>query len=242
MAIADVVVKPMDESFLLWRCLHGGPIGPATIDAVPDDGLCGPVPWGELRRRNPPLLAALTRAYGSCAMLAWDGDVAIGFLRFYPRAVTAMAGAGGLCLQMAHPDGPADGFAASAFPPLTSLTDRTLTVHCLMTGSPSQASNPYQRHGLAGRLVRALAAWGRERGWTAVEATAYEDLDALYQITGQAGRRFWERLGFVVALQDKEPEAGFGDDLLRLIRQQAVAAGLTAADANNRFTVRLPLG
>jgi hypothetical protein len=29
--IEDVVVEPMAEEFLLWRCLHGGPLSRNTI-------------------------------------------------------------------------------------------------------------------------------------------------------------------------------------------------------------------
>jgi hypothetical protein len=30
--IEDIVVEPMTEEFILWRCLHGGPLSCKTID------------------------------------------------------------------------------------------------------------------------------------------------------------------------------------------------------------------
>ena len=35
--VEDVVVEPMTEEFILWRCLHGGPLSRDTIDQWPPD-------------------------------------------------------------------------------------------------------------------------------------------------------------------------------------------------------------
>ena len=34
--IEDVVVEPMTEGFILWRCLHSGPLSRSTIDQWQD--------------------------------------------------------------------------------------------------------------------------------------------------------------------------------------------------------------
>ncbi|MHB0878993.1 MAG: GNAT family N-acetyltransferase [Anaerolineae bacterium] len=242
MSIADVTVEPMTEEFVVWRCLHSGPLTPDGIDVLPPP-IQGQdaVSWEALRARNVPLLTRLVRTYGSCAMLAKDGDAVVGFLRFYPKAVAALPGTGLLCLQQRHPNGPAESLADEPLPPLEAMDDRTLVVHCLMTGSPQQEHNPYQRRGLAARMVQELVRWGRDRGWQAIEATAYEDIDVLYAITGQAGRRFWEKLGFETIEKGSEPIEGWPEGLLSMVRAQAEAAGLTAADATNRYTMRLCL-
>ncbi|MBN1399200.1 MAG: hypothetical protein JXA74_00080, partial [Anaerolineae bacterium] len=106
--VEDVVVEPMAEEFILWRCLHGGPISPSTVDLWPSDSK---MPWDRYRRRNTPLLVKLTRVYGACAIIARDQDRIVGQLRFYPQAVWDMEGAGGLCLQQDYPAGPADDLA-----------------------------------------------------------------------------------------------------------------------------------
>src|SRR5512142_291185 len=109
----SVVIEPMTEDFLLWRCLHCGPLSRNTIDQRPSDG---PIMFDHYRKRNIPLLVKLTRTYGACAIVARDGDRIVGHLRFYPKAVWDMAGAGGLCLQQDHPSGPVDDFAEKDFP------------------------------------------------------------------------------------------------------------------------------
>jgi hypothetical protein len=125
------------------------------------------------RQRNLPLLRKIAKTYGACAILARDGDHIVGQLRFYPKAICDLKGAGGLCLQQDHPAGPAEDFADHDFPPLAQIEDKTLVVHCLMTGSPQQRENPYQRKGIGTRMVRALIQWAKTNGWERNEADSY---------------------------------------------------------------------
>lgn len=239
-----ITYTPMTGPLLLWRCLHGGPLSLEDVDhPVPDERM----PWDALRARNLPLLEAFTRAYGACAMLAWEGARVVGMLRFYPKAVAALPEAGGLCLQQEYPAGPSDALATPAFPPFEALEDKTLAVHCLMVGAPSREGNAYQRRGIGTRLARELAAWAQERGWQAIEATAYVDLPIVYACFGQAGVRFWERLGYRVIETEVEP-AFRGDlseemaDFLRTMRREAEGLGLDPEVVTRRYTMRLELG
>jgi hypothetical protein len=124
--VENVVVEPMTEEFILWRCLHSGPLSRDTIDKWPSSSTMS---WERYRERNTPLLRKLTRTYGTSAIVARDGDQIVGKLRFYPRAVCDMEGAGGLCLQQDSPAGPADDFADNDFPAPAQIEDRTLAVH-----------------------------------------------------------------------------------------------------------------
>ena len=189
----DVVVEPMTEEFIIWRCLHGGPLSRDTVDQWPSASM---LPLEHYRDRNTPLLVKLTRTYGSCAILARDGDQIVGCLRFYPKAVCDMEGAGGPCLQQDPPAGPVDDFADRDFPDPAQIEEKTLVVHCLMTGSPLQKENPYQRKGIATRMVRALIEWAKANGWDRIEADSFEDLPIIYEGTGSAGHTFWEKSGF----------------------------------------------
>lgn len=228
----------MGSDFLLWRCLHGGPLTVLNIDhPVPDER----IPWQELRQRNLPLLHNLVETYGSCAIVARSGERIVGQLRFYPKEVYALAGAGELCLQQTYPAGPAPDFGQSNFPRLEQIQDKTLRVHCMMTGSPSQAENPFQRKGIAARMVGCLVDWARRRGWEAIEAVAYEDLEIVYTITGSAGKRFWEKLGFRAAEVGIEPAIGADEGFARLMREQAAAKGLPEGAYMNRYMMRLEL-
>ena len=197
--------------------------------------------WQVFRDRNVPLLRRIIDVYGSCAMLAWDGERVVGFLRFYPKALSTMAEAGQMCLQQAFPAGPTERLVEQQWPSQEELADKSLSVHCLMTGSPSQEENPYQRKGLGTSLVHELVHWARDNGWERIETVAYEDLPVLYEITGSAGLTFWEKLGFEVVEKGVEPELQQESDLVHLLRRQAAELGLLPDDVANRYTMCLEL-
>lgn len=239
--IEDVAVEPMTEEFILWRCLHYGLLAHDTIDQWPTDVTLS---FGRYRDRNTPLLVKLTRTYGCCAILARVGEQIVGFLRFYPKAVCNMQGAGSLCLQQEFPAGPVDDFDDSNFPDPAHLEDKTLLVHCLMTGSPMQTKNPYQRKGIATRMVRALIEWAKANGWDRIEADAFEDLPIIYEGTGSTGHTFWEKLGFRLVDRHIHPELQDSSkypEFIAMLEQQAQTAGLPPENARDRFVMRLDM-
>lgn len=93
----------MSEDFILWRCLHNGPLSKETIDELPKETR---EEWETHRATNVPLLTKIIKTYGTCAILARDGGQIVGFLRFYPKILYSMEDAGALCLQQAFPAGP----------------------------------------------------------------------------------------------------------------------------------------
>ena len=229
----------MTDGFVLWRCLHDGPLTNETVNHLPEPCAF----WETLWARNIPLLTKLHQVYGACAVLVRDGSRVVGMLRFYPKTVCQMTAMwSGMCMQQAFAAGPADDFADSAFPPLTQITDKTLFVHCMMTGSPGQKDNPYQRRGLGSGMVRTLIEWARERGWTAIEANAGADLPCIYAITGKTGRMFWEKLGFHVVATIMNP--AFREDtngfVSRLLKE-AAERNMDASEAKSKYTMRLDL-
>jgi len=236
--VSDVVIEPMTEDFLLWRCLHGGPVSPANIDDWPSDTK---MPWERYQRRNTALLARLTRTYGACAFVARHGQEVVGQLRFYPKALYRMKGAGMMCLQQDHPAGPVDDFAEHELPPPAELSDRALEVHCLMTGSPQQKDNPYQRKGIGTRMAEALIRWAGDNGWEAVSAISYEDLPFIYEVTGDAGHTFWEKLGFRLAERYPDPEVRKHPEFAAILEQQALLLGIDPERAKDRLVMRLDL-
>ena len=231
-----VSIEPMSESFILWRCLHGGPLSRETIDELPFDKRAD---WETHRAINVPLLRKIIKTYGTCAMLAKARNQGVGFLRFYPKTVCSMEEAGGLCLQQRFPAGPSERLIERRFPPLEEIQEKTLMVHCLMTGSPFQDNNSYQRKGIGTQMVRRLIQWARENGWEGIEAMTNEDLEILYANTGQAGRRFWEKVGFRVVKTETEP--GFRGEFLKKMLEQAKAQGLDPEDVQNKYTMRIEL-
>jgi hypothetical protein len=233
-----LIIEPMRRDFMLWRCLHAGPLSPETID---DPAPHPQIDWPSTRARNVPLLNALMETYGTCAIVARDGDKAVGTLRFYPKPLVSSSAEGsGLCLQQAPPAGPRDAGAARVLPPREVLPERTLFVHCLMVVSTPDQPARYRRKGLATRMALELIRWAGNEGWDAIEAHAYEEIPMLYAIAGVAGKRFWEKLGFQVVRSDTEP--GMTGEILEAIRRDAEAAGIPADKAVNRYRMRLDLG
>ncbi len=232
-----LVVEPMSEDLLLWRCLHAGPISTENLDEPP---LNPQVDWPAARTRNIPILEKLTRTYGACAIVARDGREVVATLRFYPKLLCLLDDSGaGFCLQQRPPAGPADDLALRDFPPLEELNDKTLFVHCLLVVSPGQEPGRYRRKGLASRLVRELVRWAGSRGWQAIEATAYEEIPLLYDIAGVAGKRFWQKLGFGVVCQDTEP--ALSGEFREAVQKSAASVGIPAAQAANRYRMRFGL-
>ena len=232
-----LVIEPMREEPILWRCLHGGPLSAKNIDRPAPHP---EIDWPLTRARNIPLLNKLVRTYGSCAIVARDGAETIATLRFYPKALCEFGeGGAAFCLQQRYPSGPSDDLVSRDFPTLRKLPEKTLFVHCMIIVSPKDEPNRYKRKGLATRLGRELIRWAKKQGWQAIEATAYEEIPMLYAISGVAGRRFWEKIGFSVVSADTEP--GMTGELLEAIRKDAVAAGVPAERAANRYKMRLEL-
>ena len=235
---SGVAVEMMTGDFLLWRCLHGGPLSRDALDRWAPDA---EMPWARYRARNLPLIAKLTDVYGACAVLARHGGDIVGQLRFYPKAVWEMEGAGFLCLQQDYPSGPSDDFSSLVFPLQEKLDDQTLKIHCLMTGSPSEKVNPYQRRGIGARMVRKLIEWSREKGWKRIEAESFEDLPLIYQVTGSAGRLFWEKLGFCAADRFPHPFLREYGDFVKELEAQALQAGIDIEKAKDSIIMRLDL-
>jgi GNAT superfamily N-acetyltransferase len=235
----NIVIEPMSEEFILWRCLHSGPLSLETIENWPADST---IDWEHLRERNLALLKALTRAYGACAFLARSGSRIVGQLRFYPRVVWERQAAGELCLQQDYPNGPVTGLAEMEFPPLSQISDKTLLIHCLMTGSPQLADNPFQRKGIGSRLVRCLAEWAKARGWERIEVDAFEDLPLIYEITGSAGITFWNQLGFKTVDRHPHPHLLDRSEFVDTIEKQAASVGIPPEKARDRIIMRLHLG
>ena len=232
-----LIIEPMRDDFLLWRCLHGGPLSPKNID---DPAPHPAIDWPLTRARNLPLLNKLIATYGTCAIVARDGDEVVATLRFYPKTLCPFsAGDAAFCLQQAYPAGPKDDLAAQAFPSREEMPDRTLFVHCLMIVSPVEEPTRYRRKGLATRMTLELVRWARDHGWDTIEANAYEEIPMLYAIAGVAGRRFWEKIGFETVHSDTEP--GLSGELLEAIRKDAAAAGIPPEKAANRYRMRLDL-
>jgi hypothetical protein len=189
----------------------------------------------------------LTRVYGACAILARDGNQVVGQLRFYPKAVSSMKGVGHLCLQQDYPFGPMTDFVDNDFPLLSQIEDKTLAVHCLMTGCPQQKENPYQRKGIGSRMAGNLIRWAATNGWERIEAYSFENIPIIYEMTGCTGYTFWEKLGFSIADRYPHPDLQVEDQrvedpFVTTLEAQAKSVGIPPERAKDKIVMRLDLG
>jgi GNAT superfamily N-acetyltransferase len=222
----SLILESMDGSFLLWRCLHDGPVTRENLDVPPDKSR---LPF---RETAIPLLKELTDLYGSTAILAWEGDRVVGLLRFVPKVVSQMEGSGGFCLLMPYPAGPREDFPQRVLPSKETIEDRTLVVICM------QLLSDRQRKGIGRAMVERLKSWARGEGWEAIEATAYQDLPLVFEITGNAGRNWWEDLGFrVMESQEEEAMKEYGD-FLQTLETQARKQGMDPQAVTQKFIMR----
>ncbi len=236
--MAEMVVEMMTPDFILWQCLHGGPLSRDMIDG-PASAQRGV--GARYRARNKALLAKLTDLYGACAVTARCRDSVVGILRFYPKAVWQREGAGYLCLQQDFPAGMTEDFAALDFPSREALDERTLKIHCLMTRSPGKKGDLYRRRGVGSRMAQKLIEWARVSGWGRIEAEAFEDLPIIYEVTGSAGRTFWEKLGFHAAERYAHPHLREYDEFVKELEEQAARAGIDREKAKDGLIMRLDL-
>lgn len=235
---AEIVTAMMTPDFVLWRCLHDGPL---SSDMIEDSDSAPGGTRARYRARNKALLTKLTELYGACAVMARSGEIIVGMLRFYPKAVWQKEGAGFLCLQQDFPAGPRDDFASCEFPRRGDLGDQTLKVHCLMTRSPGTEGHLFRRLGIGTKMAQRLIEWAGESGWKRIEAEAFEDLPVVYEVTGSAGRTFWEKLGFHVAGRFPHPYLREPCEFVTRLEKEAANAGIGVDKAKDSIVMRLDL-
>lgn len=254
-----IEIKPMGEDFILPRCLHAGPIEAAVGKASePADLDLPPHPWSDetirdLVARHPDFglcdagsgwptefMREMIRRYGACALLAWEGQKVVGFIRFYPMEIARLV----------------DERRAGRVEPILDPTlacepegdEATFWVHCVMTSRPytggteevgptsggdgilRTAEEAGARKGIGLRLARALIPWAREHGWKRMIKIAPCDLDFFYGIWGGGGKSFWEKAGFKVVGTIHRPQKWSEEDMTTL-RAQLADKGMTEDDA-----------
>ena len=149
---------PMNKDFVLFCCLHCGLLSPASIEEK-----CS-LPKGQ-SNRNKKFLARLIDAYGSCAMLAMEGDSVVAHARFYPQILYDQFN---FCC---HDPNYAitQEMVKMELPPLPNLSDRVLRITCFFVHSD------YRGQGLSHKLIDAILEWAKNNAWKGVRCLAYQD-------------------------------------------------------------------
>ncbi len=90
-------------------------------------------------------------------------------------------------------------------------------------------------------MVRTLIQWAKANGGWGIEADSFEDIPIIHQVTGNAGRTFWERLGFHIAERYPHPQLQNGGEFVRMLEEQARSMGIPLNRARDRLVMRLDL-
>ncbi len=158
-------ICPMDKDFVLFRCVHFGPLNHSNIEKMSVDAL-------DLSReqceRNKKFLSRLIDTYGSCAMLAKEGDFVVGQARFYPQVIFDLIGQQYICCQ--DPDyGVTEQMADMDLPKIENPDDRILRIHCWLI------HKDYLGRGISNALLDGILEWAQSHGWKVVKAYAGPD-------------------------------------------------------------------
>lgn len=155
-------ILPIDKDFVLFRCVHWGPLSASNIETAPVEipGLLE----GQFER-NRRFLTRVINAYGSCGMLAMDGDSAVGHVRFYPQIICDQHQ---FCCQDPN-NAITQEMVEMNLPKLENPADRILRIGCILV------HENYRGQGLTHALLDGVLDWAKDNDWTAMRAWASPD-------------------------------------------------------------------
>jgi GNAT superfamily N-acetyltransferase len=174
-----VVVKLMDNSWILNQCVGAHPIVPQEGVVWSRSEHCArlPIPGDEF----PGFIRETRDAYGNCAVIAWHGERVLGHLVFLPRVVARRWKAAG----------------SERFGPATE-DDGTLVIINLAFCSLS--GHEFRGRGIGKALVAMTVDWARQNNWRRVEV--YGASGGLFPCDWYDAcippRPFWEGRRFLV--------------------------------------------
>ena len=249
-------IRPMDENYIMSGCVHGGPVDPKTTPGeywVYASDL-PPHPWSdqtiaELAKKHSGLshggegdasvefMREMVQRHGTCAILAWQDEQVVGFLRVYPLNIVQLLFQADAEKQ--NRERGSIGFEEDA---------GTLIVQCVMTsrpyGGPDATINKKgnrvpgmkeagARRGVGLKLARALVVWARDHEWKRIVADAHADIDCMYGIIGKGGLTFWTKAGFkaIGTHYGEPPNEPWLDEWRNGVESQAKSKGMTKKEA-----------
>ena len=148
----------MNKDFILFCCLHCGLLSPSSIEEK-----CS-LPKGQ-SNRNKKLLSRLIDTYGSCAMLAMEGDSVVAHARFYPQIIYNQFEF--CCQDPSHAI--TQEMVEMKLPPLANSTERILSITCFFV------HKDYRGQGLSHKLIDAILEWATKNAWKSIRCFAYPD-------------------------------------------------------------------
>ena len=197
-------IRPMDESFIVYRKMYVPPLTPANIGTIaPHDD----VEQLDLFRKKGWLTTleeffrTEIRALGSCAILAWDGDGVIGKMHFTTKEMyDAFRQTGGwYCVDHESMPNTIRSLSDDDVQKALASPSRTLFIVCFNVG---HFDTRYHGKGIASAMLECLKSWARDRGWRRLEISSCPDVVPFRALGPQIPRREWlEKRGFFIASQ-----------------------------------------
>ena len=180
--------RMMDENCLLTSCLHGGVI---SLSASSEDA------WAEREYGLPEgsiarFLRALCREYGSCGVMAIDGDSIVAKIRFCPQFFSDTVSPESLCVQTEKEARFIASFDVERLTPKDELPSKTLWILCF------QVVSSYRGRGIATHMLETLIEWAKANGWDQIQSKAIWYIRPLLDWTGMWSVERYRKLGFQV--------------------------------------------
>lgn len=192
----QVVVKLMDDSWIMNRCVGDHPWKPrqGIVWAHSDHCVRLPVPGDEL----PDFVRQMRDTYGNCAAVAWHGELVLGHIVWLPRAVARKWRSTGW----------------EQFGPAAEDEGNLVVINLAFC---SLSGHEFRRKGVGEALVGIMLDWARVNAWQKIEV--YDTGGGLFPAEWLdyciPPRPFWEGRGFSVFA--KRRDEIFSDETLSAI-------------------------
>jgi len=181
--------RMIDESCLLPYCLHSGAVPLASLSHPEEARARFEAEHGLPHSPVAEFLQALSRNYGAVGVIAVDGDVIVGKVRFAPRYLFGGTDQG--CVQSEDGVKAIKAVELEKLTPFEDLRPKSLFIWCF------QALPAYAGQGIGTSMLRTLIAWARENGWEEMHASAIGHIRPLLDWTGAFSIDRYRNLGFV---------------------------------------------
>ena len=148
-------ISHMNADFILYCCLHCGPVNASTIDekcTLPDDQAA----------RNKQFLTRVVETYGSCGMLVEEKGLVIAHARFYPHFIHDQFDF--CCHDPNHMI--TEEMVRMELPRLEKLKERSLRITCFFVHAD------YRGQGLSHKLIAAILEWAKANEWQRIRCFA----------------------------------------------------------------------
>ncbi len=172
-----VTVKMMDDSWIINRCVSHSPFVPQPGVVWSHEDRCSRVQIPGDRFEDA--MRSFRDTYGNVAVIAWDGDVALGHIIFVPKNEARR-------WKMLHHDRM----------PTSSDDDRTLLIEAV--GFYSIGGQKYRGQGIGKTMVGMMIDWATQNGWTGMQVFGVPCglFPGDWMDSCMPPKPFWEKFGF----------------------------------------------